>query len=102
MEVEALITERAGVLKSANEAKSTDINKYNELMHKYCYLGNRIFILNNPEKVKTNRRVYMKKYLEDEEHKNNHRKYTAVVAKRQREEYKTLREMYRNDTVKAF
>ena len=52
MEVEALITERAGVLKSANEAKSTDINKYNELIRRYYYLGNRIFILNSIEKVK--------------------------------------------------
>ena len=102
MNIETLISERADVLKSANEIKSTDIEKYNELIRRYYHLNNRIFVLNNPEKVKTNRRIYMKKYLEDEGHKNNHRKYTAVVSKRQREEYKTLRAMYRNDAVKAF
>ena len=101
MEVETLIAERADVLKTANAVKSTDIEKYNELIHHYYHLNNRIFVLNNPEKVKTNRRIYIKKYLEDEGHKNNHKKYTAVVSKRQREEYKTLRAMYRNDAVKA-
>ena len=101
MEVETLITERADVLKTANAVKSTDIEKYNELIHRYYHLNNRIFVLNNPEKVKTNRRIYMKKYLEDEGHKNNHRKYTAIVSKRQREEYKTLREMYKTVAVKA-
>ena len=102
MNIETLITERADVLKSANEIKSIDIEKYNELIHRYYHLNNRIFVLNNPEKVKTNRRIYMKKYLEDEGHKNNHKKYSAIVSKRQREEYKTLRAMYRNDAVKAF
>ena len=101
MNIETLIAERADVLKSANEIKSTDINKYNELIRRYYYLNNRIFVLNNPEKVKTNRRIYMKKYLEDEGHKNNHKKYSAIVSKRQREESKTLREMYKNVAINA-